>query len=109
MGDNMPAVTKIGDTTNGICDLKLPDCPHIRTGTNTAGSPNVFVNGQPVHRQGDAGSTNCPHGGSFTSTSGSGSVFVNGQPITRIGDTTNCSVCGQSGTHSSGSANVFSG
>ena len=105
----MPAITKIGDATSGICDLKLPDCPHTRTGTNTAGSPNVFVYCQHVNRQGDSGATNCAHGGTFTSTGGSGTVFVNGKPITRIGDATSCTICGQSGTHSSGSTNVFAG
>ena len=49
----MSAVTRILDTTTGICDLKLPDCPHSRTGSNNEGSPNVFVNGQPVHRRCD--------------------------------------------------------
>lgn len=105
----MPAVTRVGDSTTGICDLGLPDCPHSRSGTNSSGSENVFINGKAVHRQGDAGSTNCPHGGSFTSTSGSSTVFVNGKPITRIGDTTNCGSCGQAGTHNSGSENVFAG
>ena len=36
-------------------------------------------------------------------------VFVNGKPVTRIGDTTTCGTCGESGTHSTGSANVFAG
>lgn len=72
----MPAITKVGDKTQGICDLKLPDCPH---------------------------------GGTFTSVSGSSTVFVNGKPVTRIGDTTTCGTCGESGTHSTGSANVFAG
>ena len=105
----MPAVTRIGDSTTGICDLGLPDCPHNRSGTNSSGSPDVFVNGIPVHRLGDNGSTNCPHGGSFTSTSGSSTVFVNKKPITRIGDSTSCGSCGKSGTHSNGSSNVFAG
>lgn len=105
----MPAVTRTGDTTTGICDLKLICCPHSRTGNNSEGSPNVFANGRPVHRLGDGGATNCPHSGNFKSTSGSGSVFVNGRPITRIGDTTNCTICGENGTHSGGSNNVFAG
>lgn len=105
----MPAITKVGDKTQGICDLKLPDCPHARSGTNSTGSPNVYVNGSPVHRKDDTGSTNCPHGGTFTSVSGSSTVFVNGKPVTRIGDTTTCGTCGEPGTHSTGSANVFAG
>ena len=47
---------KVGDKTQGICDLKLPDCPHARSGTNSTGSPNVYVNGSPVHRKDDTGS-----------------------------------------------------
>lgn len=105
----MSAVTRVGDSTTGICDLGLPDCPHSRSGTNSIGSPNVFINGKPAHRQGDIGSTNCPHGGTFTSVIGSSSVFVNGKLLTRIGDTTNCNTCGQSGTHNTGSPNVFAG
>ncbi len=105
----MSAVTRVGDSTTGICDLGLPDCPHSRSGTNSIGSPNVFINGKPAHRQGDIGSTNCSHGGTFTSVIGSSSVFVNGKPLTRIGDTTNCNTCGQSGTHNTGSPNVFAG
>lgn len=105
----MAAVTRVGDSTVGICDLGLPDCPHSRSGTNSSGSSNVFANGKAVHRQGDSGSTNCPHGGSFTSTNGSSTVFINGKPITRIGDTTNCGTCGKSGTHNNGSADVFAG
>lgn len=105
----MPAVTKVGDGTTGTCDLGLDCCPHGRSGTNTAGSPNVFVNGQPLHRLNDTGPTNCPHGGTFATTAGSSTVFCNGQPVTRIGDTTTCQSCGQSGSHVTGSSNVFAG
>lgn len=105
----MPAATKIGDSTSGICDLGLPDCPHSRSGTNGSGSPDVFINGKAAHRQSDTGPTNCPHGGTFSSTGGSGTVFVNGKPLTRIGDSTSCIKCGKSGTHASGSGNVFAG
>jgi uncharacterized Zn-binding protein involved in type VI secretion len=105
----MPAVTRQGDATTGICDLGLPCCPHGRTGTNQEASPNVFVNGQPVHRLGDTGPTNCPHGGTFASVQGSNSVFVNGKPPTRIGDMTTCQKCGKTGSHSTGSSNVFIG
>jgi uncharacterized Zn-binding protein involved in type VI secretion len=105
----MPASTRVGDSTTGICDLGLPDCPHARNGTNGVGSPNVFINGKPAHRLNDTGPTNCPHGGTFGSVEGSSNVIVNGQPLTRIGDTTQCVVCGQSGAHVSGSPNVFAG
>ena len=45
----MPKVTIVGNNETGICNLGLPDCPHSRTGTNTSGSPTVFVNNKPVH------------------------------------------------------------
>lgn len=105
----MPAVTRVGDGTTGVCNLGLPCCPHSRAGTNSQGSPNVFVNGIPLHRLSDTGLTNCPHGGTFSSTAGSSTVFCNGMKVTRIGDTTTCQVCGQSGSHVAGSPNVFCG
>ncbi|GMB00930.1 PAAR domain-containing protein [Pelosinus sp. IPA-1] len=105
----MAAVTRQGDSTTGVCNLGLPCCPHGRSGTNQTDSPNVYVNGKPVHRLHDTGPTNCPHGGTFQSVGGSSTVFINGQPATRIGDTTTCLLCGQSGSHSSGSPNVFIG
>lgn len=100
-------VTRVGDSTSGTCNLGLECCPHGRAGTNSTGSGNVFANGKPIHRLGDIGGCNCPHGGSFNSTSGSATVFVNGKPITRIGDTTTCLSCGEQGSHTSGSGNVF--
>jgi uncharacterized Zn-binding protein involved in type VI secretion len=105
----MPAAARAGDSTTGICDIGLPCCPHGRSGTNAAGSPDVFINGQPAHRLGDTGPTNCPHGGTFESVQGSATVFVNGLPLTRIGDTTVCGACGKNGSHASGSPNVFVG
>ena len=105
----MPAVTKVGDSTVGTCNLGLDCCPHGRSGTNSVGSPNVFVNSQPAHRLSDTGPCNCPHGGTFNSVAGSATVFVNGLNLTRIGDTTQCGSCGMPGSHSSGSANVFAG
>lgn len=105
----MPAVTRVSDGTTGVCNLGLPCCPHSRAGTNSSGSPNVFVNGIPLHRLSDTGPTNCPHGGTFSSTAGSSTVFCNGLKVTRIGDTTTCQSCGQSGSHVAGSPNVFCG
>lgn len=105
----MPAATRIGDGTTGTCDLGLDCCPHGRSGTNTTGSPNVFINGLAAHRQSDTGGTNCPHGGTFITTGGSSTVFINGRPATRIGDATTCQACGKAGAHTSGSGNVFIG
>ena len=101
--------TRITDTTSGICNLGLPCCPHGRTGTNSEGSPNVFINGQPAHRLGDGGGIACPHGGFFQSVEASKTVFVNGVGLTRVGDATVCVVCGMAGVHVSGSLNVFVG
>ena len=103
----MPKVTRVSDTTSGKCDLKLKCCPHSRSGTNTTGSPTVFINGLAAHRLNDTGSTNCPHGGTYKSIQGSPTVFVNGLPLTRVGDTTQCTSCGELGKHSSGSETVF--
>ena len=105
----MPAVARVSDGTTGTCDIGLDCCPHGRAGTDNTGSPNVFVNGMPLHRLTDTGPTNCPHGGTFASTSGSGTVFCNGLPVTRIGDATTCQNCGIVGSHVSGSPNVFVG
>ena len=105
----MPAVTRDGDSTTGICNLGLPCCPHSRSGTNSEVSPDVFVNGLGVHRKSDTGPTHCPHSGTFQSVGCSSTVFVNGRGVTRIGDSTVCIVCGQPGNHVSGSPNVFVG
>ena len=105
----MPSVTRIGDSTVGTCNKGLPCCPHGRSGTNSSASPNVTVNGIPLHRLNDVGPTNCPHGGTFQTVAGSSSVTCNGLKVTRIGDTTVCISCGLSGNHSSGSPNVTCG
>lgn len=103
----MPASTRISDSTVGTCDLGLECCPHSRSGTNSTGSPDVFINNLKSHRLTDTGPTNCPHSGTFESVEGSPNVFVNGLPKTRITDTTICLNCGQSGNHVSGSQDVF--
>lgn len=105
----MPAATRQGDSTTGICNLGLKCCPHSRSGTNSQVSGNVFVNGLGVHRLNDTGPTNCPHGGTFSSTTASGTVLTNGMGITRVGDATTCMSCGQVGSHTAGSPNVMVG
>lgn len=76
----MPGITKLGDTCTG--DSCFP--PR----SNIAGSPDVFVNGVPAHRQGDAWAVHCCgnscHGA--TLSVGSSTVFVNGKAVGRIGD-----------------------
>ena len=105
----MSAATRIGDNTSGLCDVGCDECPHGRTGTNSSGSSNVFINSKAAHRDGDNIAIACPHGGSGVSTGGSSSVFINGKAATRTGDGTSCMVCGQGGSHSNGSPNVFIG
>lgn len=80
----MPAVCRKGDTCTGHGGFP----PRA----NDEGSPNVFVNGIPAHRQGDHWVTHCAgnscHDG--TLSGGSSSVFVNGKPLGRIGDDVSC-------------------
>ncbi|MBE3670927.1 PaaR repeat-containing protein [Vibrio navarrensis] len=62
---------------------------------NVAGSGNVFIDGKPAHRQGDAWDSHCKNKkpydchGAVTS-GGSASVFVNGKPLARVGDDVSC-------------------
>lgn len=94
----MPAVVRKGDTCSGH------GCYSSRA--NDEGSPNVFVNGIPVHRKGDHWVTHCcgPPCHDGTASSGSSSVFVNGKPICRVGDSISCG-----STMVTGSPNVFAG
>ena len=93
----MPAVTRLGDVCTGHgCFSSRP---------SVSGSPTVFVNGIPVHRQGDSWDTHCCvicHGGILAS--GSPSVFVEVRQIGRIGDPVDCG-----SSVASGSVNVFVG
>lgn len=52
------------------------------------GSPNVFVEGDPLHRVGDAWDFSICNGVPVdgVTVSGSGTVFANGQGVGRIGD-----------------------
>lgn len=73
-----------------------------------AGSPNVFVNGIAVHREGDAwASHTCPEipeTHASVLASGSSSVWINGKQCGRIGDPVACG-----STVVGGSSNVFAG
>lgn len=95
----MPAVTRLGDTCTG--HGAFPPRP------STSGSPNVNVNGIPVHRQGDSWAVHCDpspscHGSVLDS--GSSTVKVNGKDMGRVGDPV---ACGSS--VATGSNNVFAG
>ncbi|MGP9633797.1 PAAR domain-containing protein [Halomonas sp. AOP43-A1-21] len=92
----MPAAHRLGDMCTGHgCYSPRP---------NIEGSPNVFVNGKPAHRVGDAWAVHCCgsscHGGQ--AATGSPNVFVNGKPKCRIKDAVNCG-----SMMATGSPNVF--
>lgn len=95
----MPAQTRIGDNDTGH-----DACPPRPL---AEGSPNVYINGSPAGRVGDAYTTHgcpvhAPHSGVIAS--GSGTVFINGRAAGRIGDPVSCG-----GSVSIGSSNVFVG
>ena len=101
----MPAVTRIGD-------------PFSCTDKSAAGSGDVFVNGIPITRVGDATTGHpCPPGGSVApptkNKSGSGTVFANGLPICRVGDPLVPHKCNGNPPHGGvfvgGSGDVFAG
>jgi len=84
----MPKATRLGDIGSGH-GCHFPPSPSI------GASPDVFVNGIPLVRQGDAyvphACPTCPapvHSRSLSG--GSGTVFVNGKPAGRVGDAISC-------------------
>ena len=98
----MPLATCVGHSTSGTCDMKLPCCPHGRSGTNSQGSTIFESEGKLVHLLTHTGPTNCPHGGTFESVQGSQLIEAEGLPVTLVGHTTVCQNCGEVGTHSNG-------
>lgn len=77
---------------------------HVCGSLDLEGSPNVFVNGYPVHRKGDSQS----HGG--IQYESSGTVFANGLGVARIGDYTMGEPPPDGDTpEETGSSNVFAG
>lgn len=97
----MLAVTRFGD----MCTGHSPCYPPRQ---NVQGSEDVFVNGLPVHRVGDAWA---PHGRpplcpphSSVLAAGSPTVYANGRNIGRIGDPV---ACGSS--VATGSPDTFAG
>ncbi len=88
-------------------DLSTPDPCKAPPRASIQGSGNVFVNGIPVHRVGDAWAPHaCPGSPPHAATTavGSATVFVNGMPISRLGDLISCG-----STIAVGSGNVFAG
>jgi uncharacterized Zn-binding protein involved in type VI secretion len=96
----MPAVCRLGDIGTGhSCWPPRP---------NDQGSPNVFVNNLPAHRQGDHWVAHCcckiPQTHDSVLAAGSSTVYVNGKQLGRIGDPI---ACGSS--VATGSPDVFAG
>lgn len=95
-------VARLGDlSTEDPHPCKAPPRPCV------VGSGNVFVNGMPAHRLGDAWLPHpCPGTPPHPSVTamGSGSVLVNGMPLARMGDLIACG-----STIAIGSPNVFAG
>ena len=94
-------ITRVDDMSTGH-DTYLPR-------PATKGSPDVFVNGKAVNREGDDWA---PHGGipggphsaeTGHTTTGSSTVKANGLGVTRIGDPV------EADTSGGGSPNVFAG
>lgn len=83
----MPGAVRKGDMDSGHGPWPPRPC--------TSGSPDVFVNGIPAHRMGDAWA---PHTEtvkpyethSSVAATGSSTVFVNGKPKCRVGDKVAC-------------------
>ena len=74
---------------------------------NVQGSGDVFVNGMPAHRLGDAWAPHaCPKDPPHpaVTASGSSTVFVNGLPLARLSDAISCG-----STIAQGSGDVFAG
>ncbi|MBQ7168440.1 MAG: PAAR domain-containing protein [Synergistaceae bacterium] len=99
----MPPVTRRGDSCTGH------DCWPSRE--STTGSYSVYVNGIPVHREGDSWEVHCcthpdcPHGcHGGVLASGSSTVYADGHQIGRIGDPVSCG-----SSVAEGSANVYAG
>jgi len=95
----MPAVTRKGDA----------DVSHCSGMTRDGCSPDVYVNGIAVSRQGDNNTSHllpgapCPSHAAPIDT-GSSTVFVNGKGIGRVGDAlSGCT------SVAAGSPNVFAG
>ena len=95
-GYTMPPVARLGDMCTGH-DASPPR-------GNVEGSPNVFVNSLPVHREGDAWDVHGvpPHGSVLAD--GWHSVYVNGHRMGYIGAPVACG-----GSVAEGSENVFVG
>ncbi|HZF56608.1 MAG TPA: PAAR domain-containing protein [Polyangiaceae bacterium] len=84
-------------------------CKHVTVGPSTKGSPDVFINNQPVLRVGDPGehSETCCGDNKWRAKTGSSTVTANGLPLHRVGDETEH--CGGDGKLITGSSDVAVG
>src|SRR5262249_9152470 len=83
-------------------------CPHSAQGGATTGSGDVFINGLPALRVGDAGEhAGCCGSNTWKAKTGAPSVFFNGRPAHRKGDAVRH--CGGNGSLCEGSPDVFIG
>ena len=94
-------VARVGDSVSGTCTAHDDDTPF--TGAIVTGSGVTSVEGSPVARVDDTGTTSCGH--NFIITSGSAIFFCDGKAVARVGDTISV-IEGGSGTITSGAANV---
>lgn len=95
----MPAAARLADVCTGHADF--PPRP------NDQGSPNVYVNGRPLHRNGDHWLQHCnpvPVCHDSALGGGSATVYANGKRAGRIGDAVACG-----STVATGSGDVFIG
>ena len=74
----MANASRVGDSTQCI-ELGLPIIRQI-----AQGSSNIFIEGSPAARLGDATTHPCAVAG------GSSTVFINGSPAARVGDAVSC-------------------
>ena len=65
-----------------------PKCKGVKEGPSKKGSPDVFINGQPVLRVGDKGehAEVCCGKSAWRAKTGSSTVTINGMPMHRVGD-----------------------
>jgi uncharacterized Zn-binding protein involved in type VI secretion len=65
-----------------------PACKRVKEGPSKKGSPDVFINGQPVLRVGDRGNhaEACSCKSAWRAKTGSSTVTINGMPMHRVGD-----------------------
>ena len=94
----MPLAARIGD--------KASEHDGAPATSGIEGSSNVYIDGIPAMRQGDAFVSHaCPDESEHSRSlaGGSGSVFINGKPAGRVGD---CISCGGEVMEGSDSVNI---